>query len=411
MTTKPKTVPELRFPGFDSDWIESSLGDAITSLDAGVSVNSEDTPTIGDELGIMKTSCVTKGYFDAAENKRVIDPIEINRLKEPVSKDSIVISRMNTPALVGLSGLVPQDENRLFLPDRLWAAKISSNHDPRWIAQLLASEKVRIQLSDRASGTSGSMKNITKGNVLSLPVSIPTLPEQRKIADFLTAVDGRIGQLSQKKALLEDYRKGVMQQLFTQALRFKDDHGNDFPEWEEKTLGEIGKITTGKTPSTSDDAAWIGDTMFVTPTDIGEDTKFQRSTKRHVNGEKLRLIPKHSLMFTCIASVGKMSIATEPCITNQQINSVSVNSGYFFEFIYYALRHLTPKIKATQANTTLPIINKTEFSKFLLPIPSFPEQIKIAKFLTALDRKIESVSQQITHTQAFKKGLLQQMFV
>jgi type I restriction enzyme, S subunit len=247
MITKPKTMPELRFPGFEEEWKESFLSDAITSLDAGVSVNSENFPVSGHERGILKTSCVTKGYFDLSENKRVLDPAEIKRLKEPVSKYSIVISRMNTPALVGLSGLVTQDENRLFLPDRLWAAKVSSNHSPHWIAQLLASEKIRGQLSDRASGTSGSMKNITKGDVLSLPVIIPTLPEQRKIADFLTAVDGRIGQLSQKKALLEDYKKGVMQQLFTQALRFKDDHCNDFPEWKEKTLADLchSEITNG----------------------------------------------------------------------------------------------------------------------------------------------------------------------
>ena len=237
MTAKPKTVPELRFPGFEGAWKETSLSEAISSIDAGVGANSEDIPVNGDELGILKTSCVTKGFFDSSENKRVLDPAEISRLKEPVSKDSIIISRMNTPALVGLSGLVPQAEKRLFLPDRLWAAKVSPRHSTSWIAQLLASEKVRGQLSDRASGTSGSMKNITKGDVLSLPVIIPSLPEQRKIADFLTAVDGRLAQLNQKKALLEAYKKGVMQQLFTQALRFQDDHGNDFPDWEEKTLG------------------------------------------------------------------------------------------------------------------------------------------------------------------------------
>jgi type I restriction enzyme S subunit len=258
----------------------------------------------------------------------------------------------------------------------------------------------------------GAMPYIKLGMLTNFVVPFPTdATEGKKIADFLTAVDGRIGQLIQKKALLEDYKKGVMQQLFTQAIRFKDDKGNDFPEWVEKKLGEVGKITTGKTPSTSDDAAWVGDTMFVTPSDIGEDTKFQHKTSRHVNGEKLRLIPKNSLMFTCIASVGKMSIATQPCITNQQINSVSVGSGFLFEYVYYALRKLTPKIKSTQANNTLPIINKTEFSKFVLPIPSIPEQTKIANFLSAIDRKIESCATQMTETQTFKRGLLQQMFV
>ena len=210
--------------------------------------------------------------------------------------------------------------------------------------------------------------------------------------------------------LLKVFKKGVMQKLFTQDIRFKDNHGQEFPDWEEKKLGQIGTITTGKTPSTSDDAAWIGDTMFVTPSDIDEDTKFQNATSRHVNGVNLRLIPKNSLMFTCIASIGKMSIATAPCITNQQINSVSVSPESSFDFVYYALRYLTPQIKATQANTTLPIINKTEFAKFILPVPRLPEQHRIADFLSALDVKIESIAHQIDKVQTLTPGQVQQMF-
>ena len=93
--------------------------------------------------------------------------------------------------------------------------------------------------------TGGGIKHLTKETFSRLTVPVITLPEQRKIADFLTAVDRRIGQLIQKKALLEDYKKGVMQQLFTQAIRFKGDHGNDFPEWEEKKLGAIATFTKG----------------------------------------------------------------------------------------------------------------------------------------------------------------------
>ena len=402
-----KTLPAVRFKdahGSDfPDWATAALGE-IADIKLGKMLDKE-KQTTGHLLPYLNNISLRWNEVDTSNLPRMyFRDNELDRFG--LRAGDVVVCEGGEPGRSALwDGRLPD----LKFQKAIHRVRFNVPFEQRLLVLYL--EKIAGTTKFEMLFTGGGIKHLTRETFSLLQIPMISLPEQRKIADFLTAVDGRIGQLSQKKALLEDYKKGVMQQLFTQALRFKDDHGNDFPEWEEKTLGDIGKITTGKTPSTSDDAAWIGSTMFVTPTDIGEDTKFQRSTKRHVNGEKLRLISKHSLMFTCIASVGKMSIATEPCITNQQINSVSVNSGYFFEFIYYALRYLTPQIKATQANTTLPIINKTEFSKFLLPIPSFPEQTKIANFLTALDRKIESVSQQITHTQAFKKGLLQQMFV
>ena len=403
MITKPKTVPELRFPGFEGEWNESSLSDAIASLDAGVSVNSEDSPAIEHELGILKTSCVTKGYFDPSENKRVLDPTEISRLKEPVSKNSIVISRMNTPALVGLSGLVPQDEKHLFLPDRLWAAKVASNHSPHWIAQLLASEKVRGQLSDRASGTSGSMKNITKGDVLSLPVVIPTLPEQRKIADFLTAVDGRIGQLSQKKALLEDYKKGVMQQLFTQALRFKDDHGNDFPEWEEKTVEEMFTVTRGKVLA-------MPETKSLPTSEFRYPVYSSQTKENGLAGYYDKFLFSDAITWTTDgANAGDVKFRRGEFYCTNVCGVLLSDKGYANAFVASILGTVTRQHVSYVGN---PKLMNNVMSKISISVPtSIPEQTKIANFLTALDRKIESVSQQITHTQTFKKALLQQMFV
>ena len=150
---------------------------------------------------------------------------------------------------------------------------------------------------------------------------------------------------------------------------------------------------------------------FVTPTDITED-KYQTETERSVSIDQgNKVIPAGSIMYTCIASIGKLSLSVTDCITNQQINSLVVDSKNSSEFVYYALLKITPRIKATQANTTLPIINKTEFSKFTLGIPCVPEQHKIAKFLATIDQKLSQAKIQINQAKTFKKGLLQQMFV
>jgi len=196
------------------EWEEKKLGEVITSLDAGISVNSDDSPATGKELGILKTSCVTTGQFDPTENKRVTAPDELGRLKEPVTAGTIVISRMNTKALVGLSGLVPQDHPNLFLPDRLWAAKIAKSCSAEWAAQLLRSTRMRALISAKATGTSGSMKNITKGDVLSLPAELPCLPEQTKIANFLTALDRKIESVSHQITHTQTFKKGLLQQMF-----------------------------------------------------------------------------------------------------------------------------------------------------------------------------------------------------
>ncbi len=196
------------------DWEQKTLGDVITSLDAGVSVNSEDSPASPTEQGVLKTSCVTKGAFDPNENKRVTDEGERSRLKEPVTANTIIISRMNTPALVGMSGFVRESYPNLFLPDRLWAAKVSPEHSAEWTAHLFGSSMMRSVISSKATGTSGSMKNITKDDVLSIPVQLPSLPEQTKIAGFLSALDGKIAAVGEQMRQTQAWKKGLLQQMF-----------------------------------------------------------------------------------------------------------------------------------------------------------------------------------------------------
>jgi len=191
-----------------------------------------------------------------------------------------------------------------------------------------------------------------------------------------------------------------------------------FPEfreaegWETTPLGELGAIVTGKTPSTKEDDLWGGEIPFITPTDIRESEKYQHKTQRTVvKTTGTKVLPPGSVVYTCIASIGKMALTVVPSVTNQQINAVVPNCKTAREFIYYSLANLTPWIKSIPATSTLPIINKTQFSGFSIPHPADEdEQQKIAACLSSVDELITAQARKLDALKTHKKGLMQQLF-
>lgn len=208
--------PRLRFPEFRDakEWEVSSLSKFVDSLDAGVSVNSGDRPADMTELGVLKTSAVANGLFKPGENKVVLVEGEKIRLKESVKGGTIIISRMNTPTLVGANAYVEVSHENLFLPDRLWAVKPKDGCSIRFLAYILGSERGRSALSKLAKGSSGSMKNITKPDVLAFLVVAPKPLEQQRIADCLTSLDIVITAATQELEALKSHKQGLVQQLF-----------------------------------------------------------------------------------------------------------------------------------------------------------------------------------------------------
>jgi len=171
----------------DPEWPMMELGEIIDELESGVSVNSTNRLTSEGEFGILKTSCVTSGIFDPVEHKSVL-PAEHARLRCPVRGHTIIISRMNTEALVGANAFVPWDYPNLFLPDRLWQTVISrADVEVRYLQALLASKECRERISALCGGTSGSMKNISKPQLLSLRIPLPPLETQRAIVAEIEA--------------------------------------------------------------------------------------------------------------------------------------------------------------------------------------------------------------------------------
>lgn len=405
-------------------WKEGKVKDLIKSLDAGVSVNSEDDGNVSSEFKILKTSCVSNGIFQPEKAKSVTDPKEVARLKEHVKADSIIISRMNTPTLVGANGYVETEILNSFLPDRLWQAKPRNNKtNMKWLGYWFSSSHTRYALSSTATGTSGSMKNIAKADVLNIKINIPSLPEQQKIAKILTTWDNAIRTTERLIENSRQQKKALMQQLLTGKKRLLDDDGKRFEgEWEEVNLGDLKlDISDGnysaKYPKQSDfldtgvpflrannlDKGTISDTdmRFISPKQHSE------ITKGHLK--------KGDILLSTRGELGNVALVPDRHIGSNinaqlvRINTKDKLSGKFLFQLFDCLR-VTGKFESLSTGTALKQlpIGKLKILEFSLPL-LIEEQQKIAAVLTNADKEIELLEQQLADLQQEKKALMQQL--
>ncbi len=164
--------------------------------------------------------------------------------------------------------------------------------------------------------------------------------------------------------------------------------------WKECTIADLGKIITGKTPSTKNNEYWNGSVMFVTPKDI-HSTKHILHTERYISEQgKIKMsgciLPENAVCVSCIGNIGYLGITTQECISNQQINSIVVNENNDTDYVYYLLKSFWSYFKHCEfQSTAVSILNKTQFSNIKVKIPTIKVQKRIASVLSALDDKIE----------------------
>ena len=216
-------------------WILGHLNDVIDSLVAGVSVNSGEDDASGNFF-ILKTSAISKGKLNLSEKKPVL-PREVARLKCSLRQENILISRMNTPELVGECAYVPCDDPRIYLPDRIWQTNFKKDVDvsAKWLNYLLSSKKYRSLIQNCATGTSNSMKNISKEQLLGLEILYPSFREQTSIAEALSDVDSLISSLQKLIEKKKAIKQGTMQELLTGKKRLP----GFCQKWAKKYLKEI----------------------------------------------------------------------------------------------------------------------------------------------------------------------------
>ncbi len=384
-----KLQPKLRFPEFRDEWIEEILNNIVDVRDG-----THDSPKyINDSEYFLLTSknLNLNGKIDFKDVKYLTkkDFDKINQRSKVEINDILfgMIGTIGNPVIIkelkinfAIKNMALLKKSELILPEFLYQQFRSSLIDKQF----------------NKLNTGNTQKFISLSTIRSLKIFNTSIKEQTKIADFLGAVDKQLDILNQKKEKLNTYKKGVMQQLFSQQLRFKDDNGNNYPDWQEKSLGEVSRITTGI--SNRQDSDLNSEyTFFDRSQEIRKSNRYLFDTEAViVAGEGSDFIPKYY--------VGKFDLHQR---TYAIMDFEKMIGKYLFYYIYNFRQYfLSQAVGSTVKSLRLPM-----FEKFKIQIPSIKEQTKIANFLSAIDNQIEAIENQITKTETYKKGLLQQMFV
>jgi len=253
-----------------------------------------------------------------------------------------------------------------------------------------------------------TVANLPGADILKVTTLCPSLPEQQKIADFLTIVDKKIQALEKKKALLEQYKKGVMQKIFKQEIRFKQEDGSDYPEWEEKRLGELAIVTMGQSPSST---SYNNENLGVPLIQGNADIIKRKTEPRQYTTEPTKKIAQGELIMTVRAPSGYIAKSYHNACIGRGVCSIGNSKGNL-NYLYYYLLWFEPRWMQFEQGSTFTAISGNDIRNLLINAPKDnEEQTNIANFLTSIDNKLNSVLSQIDKTKMWKKGLLQQMFV
>jgi type I restriction enzyme S subunit len=405
--TEQQNVPKLRFPGFEDGWSRKQVGQ-VAKLQSGYAFKSENFQAEGIPVVRISNISAKTGIVDltgAAHHPE----ISINS-KFTVADGDILIALSG--ATTG-KACVFRSENKAYLNQRVGLLRLVDNRNSYQFLQTRIFSKDFEDQLDRVL-VAGAQPNIASKDIEGFSFGFPTLPEQRKIASFLGAVDTKITQLAQKQYLLEDYKKGCMQQLFSQKIRFKDDEGKDFPDWEEKRLGDVVVLSAGTSKSKYISAS--GDRLIVDMGSVTSSGQLMCTKRTQFDGDLLDVgdlvMPKDDIGGGNI--IGKVGLIdkSKSYVLGDHVYRLQVTGQNSMFLAYLINSHSINKSLRRKANGTAQLgLARASVLKQLVLLPHPAEQRKIADFLSALDRKIDLVGKELEQAKTFKKCLLQQMFV
>lgn len=415
-----RKVPKLRFKEFTDEWEEKKLGECVV-YKKGYAFKSEEFI----EKGIRIIRVSDLGEKSIKNNEKVyIDNDKYNLYKEwEIKENDIILTTVGSrpplySSMVGKPILVVNKREICFLNQNSVLLRSKNTQLQKVIFNMFLKKKYINHIENIARGNA-NQANITLDDLFEYKINIPTfLPEQEKIAKFLSSVDKKISLTEEKLELFKEYKKGVMQKIFSQELRFKDNEGNDYPKWKEKRLEEcIKKGKAGGTPKTTQKNFYEnGKVKFLSISDMTSQGKYIYTTEKYITEEGVKnsstwKVPVNSLIYSMYASVGFVSINKVELSTSQAMFSMVPNNNISLEYLYYYLSYLRNFINKFIERGTQGNLSAETIKNFIIQLPELEEQEKIANFLSSIDTKIENIEKELENLKEFKKGLLQQMFV
>ena len=318
------SVPKLRFKEFDGDWGIKYLGDSFT-LVSGFAFPSSASVDNGAkwlkiaDVGIQEMkpnnlSYLPLDYLDKYRQFIVDDSDYVIALTRPILNKQLKISK------------VGKFYDGALLNQRV--AKIQTKeNDLDFIYSLLQKSKTVEELENSIAGT--DPPNLSLNDVKEIKLAFPSKKEQTKIASFLSAVDEKISQLTQKHKLLSQYKQGMMQKLFSQQLRFKADDGSEFREWGDKKIGDLFKVTSGSTPLRSDHRFFENAEFFwVKTTDLNNSlitTTEEKISRVALDETSIKILPKGTVfvaMYGGFNQIGRTGLLTMESACNQALSAI-----------------------------------------------------------------------------------------
>ena len=404
--TVNKVVPKLRFKEFSENWIQSAFSEISKEFSYGTGSAATKYDGENKYLRITDIDDETRMF----KPNPLTSPNCIIQDKYKLEEDDIVFAR--TGASVGKSYLYNNCDGNLIYAGFLIKMSVNSADSSFIFYETLREKYYKwVSVYSVRSGQPG----LNAEELKSYKLYLPNLIEQKKIASFLSAVDEKLQQLSKKKELLEDYKKGIMQKIFSQEIRFKNDDGSEYPNWQQKSLGDVCEIIVGGTPSTVKKEYWNGDIGWLNSGAMNNGNVFKPSnyiTRLGLKNSSAKMMTTNTVMLAMTgATLGKIGYLQFPCSGNQSIAGFLPNQSYNSKFLFYTLQMGVNQVFKFAGGAAQKGINKQSICNLKYDFPKKEEQKKVGKFLSAIDRKIELVNNQLEKTKEFKEGLLQQMFV